>query len=183
MPLKIEFYTYEDEVWWRTADGHAERLTEKNHEVIELLLDKIEQFYPSAYAALCKEYERLQMNQSLYRFRIVQRFAKCNFGVIDNIPDIDSYGKLNLECVPCPLRGECRQEGVICRPEFDSRISEAEMRVLKLWYKGMSKEDIAEELYLSVHTVNNHIRNAFARLGIHEKAQFFRYAEQNKLFR
>lgn len=56
------------------------------------------------------------------------------------------------------------------------------MRVLKLWYDGYSKEEIAERLYLSVHTINNHIRNAYTRLGIHEKAEFFRYAEQNHLF-
>ena len=178
----IEFYTYEHEVWFRTADGHSERLMERHHDVVEMLLEKIEQFYPAAYAALCNEYQRLQGNLSLYRFRMVQRFAKCNFGVIDNIPDIDSYGKLNLECVPCPLRGECRHEGVICRPDFDSKISDAEMRVLKLWYNGLTKEEIAEELYLSIHTVNNHIRNAFTRLGIHEKAEFFRYASQNHLF-
>lgn len=180
--LVIEFYTYENEVWYRTGDGRSTRLTEKDHEVIEMLLEKIEQFYPGAYAALAKEYERLQGNLSLFRFRVVQRFAKCNFGVIDNIADVDKFGRLNLECVPCPLRGECRNEGVICRPVFDSHISDAEMRVLKLWYEGYSKDEIAGELYLSVHTVNNHIRNAFTRLGIHEKAEFFRYAEQNHLF-
>ena len=57
------------------------------------------------------------------------------------------------------------------------------MRVLRLWYQGKKKEDIAEELYLSVHTINNHIRNAFTRLGLHEKAEFVKYAESNKLFR
>lgn len=100
MSCVIEFYTYENEVWYRTADGRATRLTEKEHEVIDMLLEKIEQFYPGAYAALSKEYERLQCNLSLFRFRVVQRFAKCNFGVIDNIDDVDKFGRLNLESVP-----------------------------------------------------------------------------------
>lgn len=182
MPLNIEFYTYEDELWYRTADGHTERLTERHHDIIAEVLAKIETLYPKAYAALSKEYERCVCNLSLYRFRMVQRFCKCNFGNIDNVADIDATGRFHLECVPCPLRGECRAEGVICRPEFDSRLSDAELRVLRLWYRGMSKEEVAEQLYLSVHTVNNHIRNAFARIGIHEKAEFFRYAEQNHLF-
>ena len=76
----------------------------------------------------------------------------------------------------------CRYENIICRPEFEHHISEAEMRVLRLWYQGLSKSEIAEKLYISPHTVNNHIRNAFVRLGIHEKAEFFRYAEINKLY-
>lgn len=183
MPSGIEFYTFEDELWYRTPDGHTERLTERHNDVVALVLDKIEQFYPKAYVALSKEYERCVANLSLYRFRMVQRFCKCNFGNIDNIADIDGYGRMRLECVPCPLRGECRMEGVICRPEFDSQLSDSEHRVLRLWYQGMSKEEIAEQLYLSIHTVNNHIRNAFARLGIHEKAEFFRYAEANNLFK
>lgn len=182
MPLRVEFYTYEDELWFRTPDGHTERLTERHHDIISDVLDKIETLYPKAYVALNKEYERCLPNVSLYRYRMVLRFCKCNFGNIDNIADIDCYGRFHLECVPCPLRGECRQEGVICHPEFDSRLSESEKRVLRLWYDGMSKEAIAEQLYLSIHTVNNHIRNAFARLAIHEKAEFFRYAESNHLF-
>ena len=178
-----EFFTFENEVWFRLPNGLSDRLTEKNTDIISATLDKIEKFYPKAYCALCKEYERCKPNLLFFRFRIVSRFCKCNFGNIDNVPDIDNAGKFNFEHVPCPLRGECRYEHIICNPEFDLHISEAEMRVLRLWYQGKKKEDIAEELYLSVHTINNHIRNAFTRLGLHEKAEFVKYAESNKLFR
>jgi DNA-binding NarL/FixJ family response regulator len=85
--------------------------------------------------------------------------------------------------VPCPLRGECILEGVVCSPEFNSKISDSEMRVLELLYKGYDKEEIAEKLFLSVHTVNNHIRNAYVRLGFREKAEFIDYAHRNKLFK
>lgn len=183
MPLNIEFYSYENELWYREPSGKTERLTERHHEIISSVLERIEHFYPKAYVALGKEYERCLPNLSLYRFRMVQRFCRCNFGNIDNVADIDSYGRFHLERVPCPLRGECRMEGIICSPEFNSRLSESELRVLKLWYQGFTKEEIAEDLYLSIHTVNNHIRNAFARLGLHEKAEFFRYAESNNLFK
>lgn len=177
-----EFFTFENEVWYRLPNGTSDRLTECNTEIIAMTLDKIERFYPKAYQALCQEYARCKSNLSFFRFRIVSRFCKCNFGNIDNVPDIDEFGRFNFECVPCPLRGECKFERVICRPEFDHHISDAEMRVLRLWYHGKRKDDIAEELYLSIHTVNNHIRNAFTRLGIHEKSEFVKYAEVNNLF-
>lgn len=61
-------------------------------------------------------------------------------------------------------------------------MSDAELRVMKLWHEGLNKEEIAEQLYLSVHTVNNHIRNAYIRIGVHSKAEFVRYAETNHLF-
>lgn len=51
------------------------------------------------------------------------------------------------------MRGECKYEGIICCPQFYSRISDAEMRVMKMIYEGANNEDIAEKLYLSPHTV------------------------------
>ena len=177
-----EFFTFEDEVWFRLPNGLSDRLTENHLEIITSMLNRIEKFYPQAYSALCKEYERCKRNLPFFRYRIVSRFCRCNFGNIDNVPDVDTFGRFNFEHVACPLRGECRFEHIICHPAFDHRISDAEMRVLRLWYMGKKKEDIAEELYLSIHTVNNHIRNAFVRLGIHEKTEFIKYAEANNLF-
>lgn len=178
-----EFFTFENEVWYRLANGSIYRLTESSTEIIMEMLDKIEKFYPNAYNALCNEYERCKRNLTFFRFRIVSRFCKCNFGNIDNVFDIDEFGRFSFEYVPCPLRGECKYERVICFPEFDHHISKAEMRVLLPLYNGKKKEEIAEDLYLSVHTVNNHIRNAFSRLGIHEKSEFIKYAEVNNLFK
>lgn len=178
-----EFFTFNNEVWFRLPNGVSDRLTESHIEIIASTLDRIEKFYPQAYYALCKEYERCKPNLQFFRYRVVSRFCRCNFGNIDNVPDIDVSGRFNFEHVSCPLRGECRFEYVICHPAFDHQITDAEMRVLRLWYMGKRKEDIAEELYLSIHTVNNHIRNAFVRLGIHEKAEFIKYAETHNLFR
>ncbi|MDR1561169.1 MAG: helix-turn-helix transcriptional regulator [Holosporaceae bacterium] len=147
------------------------------------MLDKIESLYPKAYSALNKEYKQLTAIPSLKRFNIVNRFCRCNFGTIDNIRDIDGKGRFVFEYVPCPLRGECRLEGVVCAPEFNSKISDSEMRVLELLYRGFEKEEIAEKLHLSIHTINNHIRNAYTRLGFHEKAEFIDYAHRNKIFK
>lgn len=178
-----EFFSFENEVWFRLKGGSTDRLTEAHHEIISATIERIEKFYPKAYEALCKEYERCKPNLSFFRFRVVQRFCKCNFGNIDNVADVDEQGRFSFEYVTCPLRGECRYERIICGPNFDHRISNAELRVLRLWYLGKRKEEISEELYLSVHTVNNHIRNAFVRLGIHEKSEFIKYADRNNLFK
>ncbi len=181
--IGLEFYTYNEELWYKLENGTTYRLTENDYEIIDSILKKIEYFYPKAYFSLCAEYERSKANLPLYRFRIVSRFCKCNFGVIDNVIDIDESSRLNFEHVPCPLRGECRYEHIICHPEFEHHISKAEMRILERWYKGESKDAIANELCLSIHTVNNHIRNVFARLKIHNKAEFVKYADSNNLFR
>lgn len=181
-PLNIEFYNLNEEIWMRSADGECQRITEDKGDLVTFVCEKIQDFYPKAYQALEEYYAKSKANVSWYRFLIVKRFIRCNFGNIDDIKDIDVCGSFKLECVPCPLRGECRLENVVCRPEFNHNLSAAELRVMRLWYIGETKDSIAEKLYLSVHTVNNHIRNAYYRLGIHSKAEFVRYAETNKLF-
>ena len=37
---------------------------------------------------------------------------------------------------------------------------------------GTTNSVVAERLHLSPHTVKSHVRNAFAKLGIHSRAQF-----------
>ncbi|MBO4689395.1 MAG: helix-turn-helix transcriptional regulator [Paludibacteraceae bacterium] len=176
---RIEFYTFNDEVWYRTDTEHA-KLTEKSP-IVERMLEEVSVLYPKAYTALDKEYQRLTDIQERH-YRMALRFVKCNFGEIDNVLDIQSNGKWVFECVKCPLRGECRWEGVICQPEFDSELSKREKEILKHVYDGLSIQDIAEAMYLSPHTVKNHIRNAYARLDIHSTQEFMAYAQNNGMY-
>lgn len=177
--MKIEFYTFNDEVLCR-YDGNTEKLSVSS-DIVRLVYEKLSEFYPFALQALNKEYANL-MDEKYKRFRIVNRFIKCNFGIIDKAIDINEQGRFKFECVPCPLRGECRNENVICNPKFNSKISDAEMRVLRCLYKGMDRESISDKLCLSQKTVNNHIWNAFTRIGVHTQAEFITYANANNLF-
>lgn len=178
----IEIYSFEDEVWYRSADGKHQKLDVENREFVREILSHIETFYPKAFEKLKELYSKCSENIPYYQYRMVWRFCKCNFGIIDSVSDISSCGRMNFEIVQCPLRGECCFENVICKPKFDSKISSAEERVLKLWVNGQEKEDIADQLCLSIHTVNNHIRNAFKRIGVHSKAELITYVHNNKLW-
>ena len=178
---RLEFYTFEDEVWYRTEDGMQQKLTEKS-DIIPEIIEKIEHFYPKAYKALCSEYGKCSFNIPYYRYRIVNRFCKCNFGNIDNVPDVKD-GVFSFERVACPLRGECRLEGVVCGPEFENNVTQAELRIMKLVSQSKTPEKIADELYLSVYTVRNHLRNIYARLGLHNRQELMEYIYKTKMFR
>lgn len=178
----IEFFAYESEVWYRLPDGTIDKLRESDSAILDDLIEHIATFYPKAHEALCTEYKGCALNRSYFRYRIASRFIRCNFAQLDNIPDFSANGSCSFEYVQCPLRGECRYERVICRPEYDHKLSAAEMPVLRLWLDGQSIDDIAERLHLSPHTIHNHIRHAYQRLGIHSKAEFILYASQNHLF-
>lgn len=180
--INTEFFTYEAEVWLREADGSMRKLLETDYDFISSMVEQISTFYPEAYAALCAEYAGCAPNQPYFRYRIVCRFVRCNFPALDNVPDIDANLKCTFEHVNCPLRGECKYDHKICRPQFDHRLSAAEKRVLALVYEGLTEETIGDRLKLSPLTVHTHVRNAYARLGIHSKAEFMKYATQHSLF-
>ncbi len=64
------------------------------------------------------------------------------------------------------------------RPEI---LSEREKDILVCITRGMSNKEIAEALYLSVHTVTTHRRNISQKLQIHTSAGLIIYAIANKL--
>lgn len=180
--MNAEFYIFNDELWYITADGHNRRLTEKDTDIISDLLSMVSEMYPQAYAALQEEYTRSAVNVPYYQFLMVRRFCKCNLGKLDNTKMDITHETFSMERVDCPLRGECKREGIICCPRMNTKLSDAEMRVMRLVYDGLSNEEIGARLYLSPHTVKNHIKSVYAKLGIHEKAEFVKYADKNDIF-
>jgi DNA-binding CsgD family transcriptional regulator len=50
-------------------------------------------------------------------------------------------------------------------------LTESELRVVNLIAQGVPNRDVAAQLHLSLHTVKNHVHNAFTKLGINSRAQ------------
>lgn len=60
-------------------------------------------------------------------------------------------------------------------------LSDREKDIIKCVAKGMSNKEIADKLYLSIHTVTTHRRNITAKLQIHSPAGLTIYAIINNL--
>ncbi len=61
------------------------------------------------------------------------------------------------------------------------RLTERETEVLRLVAKGLSYKQIAERLYLSHRTVQNHVQNTLRKLQLHNRVQLVRYAIEHGL--
>jgi two-component system, NarL family, response regulator LiaR len=57
----------------------------------------------------------------------------------------------------------------------EHELSEREMEVLKLAAKGISNKDIAEVLFISIRTVQAHMRSIFNKLGISSRSEAMIY--------
>ena len=181
MSENLEFYLYEGELWCKDDKGNNILIDSSQTEFIDMFLSRIKECYKEAYEALKECYKDSSPNKIYYRYMMVKRFLKCNFARLDSTYfDVDGE-KMNFERVDCPLRQECKYDGIICSPRFETRLSAKEIRVAKLWYQGLSKEEIAGMLYLSPETVNNHIRNIYKKIGVHDKAEFVKYIKENNI--
>ena len=72
------------------------------------------------------------------------------------------------------LRGLGVERRIVSHPRaktgWDS-LTDSELTVVNLIAQGATNRDVAIQLHLSLHTVKNHVHNAFAKLGINSRAQ------------
>ncbi|MCY1510535.1 Bacterial regulatory protein, luxR family [compost metagenome] len=67
-------------------------------------------------------------------------------------------------------------EGNYAIDDEKSLISQAEMKVLLLMAEGKSSKQIADDLFISIHTVNNHRKNMLAKLNCSTSAEIIKLA-------
>ncbi|MBO5271654.1 MAG: helix-turn-helix transcriptional regulator [Muribaculaceae bacterium] len=165
---RIEFYNSPDgsvniKPFGQPMFVYDESCKKITQEMIVLIRD----LYPAAFTALAELYSKSERNKDFFEFRIVHRFIRCNFGEYDALTyDINSVGEFNMEDVRCPLRGECLFEGLICRSPMNTELSPRESEVAHLLAKGYSRQEVADELEISIYTVTRHITNIKARLHL-----------------
>lgn len=178
----IEFYnTPEGDVMMKEFGQPAIVLKDTDRATLEYMLSVIRDRYPKAHTRLMKIYSASTMNRWHYEFRVVHRFIRCNFGEYDQYNlDINKDGQFVFEEVKCPLRGECEDEDVICRPELDTRLTEREMDVFRLIASNCQTDDIAAELHISPCTVNRHRENIKAKIKVRNVGEMISYWHQNQ---
>lgn len=179
--INTEFYTTPDgEVMFKLHDSPVRKFEESNRMFVESLFVLIRDRYTEAFNALSELYSKSERNRIHFEYKIVHRFIRCNFGEYDQYKyDIDRNGTFQFEEVHCPLRGECKYEDAICKPQLNTALTARELEVAKFIADGLQATEIAEELSLSVATINRHRENIKARLQIKTIAQIGVYYNEH----
>lgn len=179
--INIEFYSTPDgEVMIKESNSPVRLLQENDREVVQELFMIIRDRYPDAFSHLSELYSKSERNRVHFEYKIVHRFIRCNFGEYDQQNfDINHNGVFQFEEVKCPLRGECKHEGNICKAKLNTKLTIREKEVLKLISDGYKSNDIANELSLSITTVSRHRENIKAKLCLRTTAQMVEYYVTN----
>jgi DNA-binding NarL/FixJ family response regulator len=64
---------------------------------------------------------------------------------------------------------------------IDNPLSDRETEVLKMLSKGLNYKEVAEDIFLSPHTVKTHIKNIYAKLHVNSRAEAIYKAIKQKL--
>jgi DNA-binding NarL/FixJ family response regulator len=76
-----------------------------------------------------------------------------------------------LGCTGWSARAAAELGRVSGRRPGDDTLTASESRVVELAALGLPNKEIASRLYVSVYTVEAHLSHAYAKLGVHSRAQ------------
>lgn len=98
--------------------------------------------------------------------------------IIESIDEVMNGG--------APMNGQIARKVLdvfknISLPAGEYQLTERETEVLHLLIDGNTKRQIAESLFLSYHTVDNHIRNIYSKLHVHSRSAAVAKAVKEKL--
>lgn len=110
-------------------------------------------------------------------------YIRCRYGNLDPSPDITVEGFSRAEYRDCGRRGECKHEGILCEKiqAPNGRFTSRELQVIQLLSEDLPNKLIADEMGVSIITVNTHIQNIHHKIGSHSKAGIVAYAARNNL--
>ena len=55
-------------------------------------------------------------------------------------------------------------------------LTDSELSVVRLIAQGLTNREAAQELFVSPHTINSHLRHAFTKLGVNSRVELARIA-------
>ena len=113
--------------------------------------------------------------------RLILPFAMTGAAeLLDTLPSHETaHGGLRAEIIDL-LRGEA-PSAARERPSPADELSPSELRVLRYLPTNLTRPEIAGELYVSINTINTHMRNIYLKLGAHDRSSAVQRAREFRL--
>jgi len=99
--------------------------------------------------------------------------------IVDSIREVYAGG---APMTPRVARSVLDMFGRFMVPQHDYGLTSREQEILELMTKGLIKKEIADQLTLSYHTVDTHLRNIYAKLHVNTRGGAVAKAVKERLF-
>ena len=114
-------------------------------------------------------------------FGVLAQIEALGLELLDALPShATAHGALLADVVDV-LQGTWAPSTDRERLSQPEELSPSELRVLRYLPTNMTRPEIARELYVSVNTVNTHIRNIYSKLGARDRSSAVQYARELRL--
>lgn len=118
------------------------------------------------------------------RAGVIGQYLICNYGGFDHQADMIDGQLQATEYWPCPKRGKCSFEGIVCdglKTASGEYLSPREIQITRLIAEGCLDKDIAIKLNISLTTVATHTKNIRRKTLLYRKSDITRFAIKNQL--
>jgi DNA-binding NarL/FixJ family response regulator len=134
---------------------------------------------PRIYCIVCIPPEEFQISHVLHYD--INAYLSAGHSLADLVKCIETIRE-GYRYV-CPLVSSAiREKALLQDTEAEGYdISEQEMKVLQMMISGMKTKDIANKLYISVNTLNNHKTNIRNKLKLHSNRDLLLFALRNNI--
>lgn len=107
------------------------------------------------------------------KYKRLEQFVKCRFGGLDYQADMSTDGLQDGEFWPCPLRGSCASEGVLCKSvQFNGqRLDTKDINLVQQLATNNTNEVIAEQLSMPMGSLHLAKKKLYRKLGIQTKQE------------
>ncbi len=99
--------------------------------------------------------------------------------IVSSIREVYSGG---AAMTPKVARSVLDMFGRLAAPRHDYGLTGREQKILELMTQGLIKKEIADQLSLSYHTVDTHLRNIYTKLHVHTRTGAVAKALKERLF-
>jgi LuxR family maltose regulon positive regulatory protein len=114
--------------------------------------------------------------------RLILSFAMTAASeLLDALPRHETAHAALLADIADVLRGDPAPSVAREQPPLLDELSPSELRVLRYLPTNMTRHEIASELYVSINTVNTHIRNIYSKLGARDRSSAVERAREMRL--
>lgn len=160
----LEFFTDKGKTKF-LRNGKVRPLARLDFPIIEKIKKKI-----GADAELDAE---LKHHHPDSEWKRIEMFIRCRYGGIDHFSDMDNGELTAGDFWPCPLRGKCRSEGIICRsPVYEGvEIEKEEVKMIQLLTTADTNETIADKLAMPMGTFHLVKKNLYNKLNVFTKQE------------